>query len=143
MNKKVLIFAVFVIVILGVAFLWFIPKASLPTSSVSEKNGVVSEAALAVGETKLINGVQLTLNKIVNDSRCPIGVQCIQAGWVTANITLANAANQETVDIRSGTAPKAFNSFMISIIKIAPEKISTQEIKTSEYRLTFRVDVNK
>lgn len=145
MNKKIILIAV--IVVLGVAFFWSLPKtftgSNAPADNGSATSINVNEGTIVVGEAKRINGIQLTLNKIVNDSRCPIGVQCIQAGWVTANVTLKNGSVQETVDVRSGAAPKIFNSFSVSLLKVAPEKSSTQEIKLSEYRLTFRADATQ
>ena len=114
--------------------------SSFMEAGVSEGGSDAREGSIAVGETKLISGVKITVNSIVNDSRCPSGVQCIQAGWVTANITLKSDTDKETTEIRSGAAPKAFDSFKISLIKIEPQKISTQEISAQEYHLTFRVD---
>jgi hypothetical protein len=41
---------------------------------------------LSVGESAELDGLTITLEKILEDSRCPQGAQCIQAGTVRARI---------------------------------------------------------
>ena len=114
--------------------------SSFMEASASEGGSDAHEGTISVGETKLISGVKITVNSIVSDSRCPSGVQCIQAGWVAASVTLKSDTDKETIEMRSGTAPKAFDSFKVSLIKIEPQKTSAREIPAQEYQLTFRVD---
>ena len=114
--------------------------SSFTETSASEGGSDAHEGTIAVGETRLISGVKITVNSILNDSRCPSGVQCIQAGWVTTNVTLKSDTDTETIEMHSGAAAKAFDSFKVSLIKIEPQKISVREISAQEYRLTFRVD---
>lgn len=104
-----------------------------------EDLGDVTLGEVGVGKTVFINGVRITLNKIVQDSRCPVGVQCIWAGSVTANITLKSDTDSETTTIESNKPPKAFDSFLISIENITPSKVVSQEIAPQNYVLTFKV----
>lgn len=97
---------------------------------------------IGVGKSVFINGVRITLNKIVQDSRCPIDVQCIQAGWVTANVTLKSDTDKETRDISSNAAPVAFDSYKISIESIKPSRVANSTIEPENYLLTFRVRSN-
>ena len=117
--------------------------ADITEASAAEGGSIAEMGTLSVGETKLISGVKITVNKIVGDSRCPAGVQCIQAGYVTANVTLASDTDKETVDMNSNAAPKAFDSFAVSIVDVAPQKAASREISLSDYRFTFRVDALK
>lgn len=97
---------------------------------------------ISVGKNVFINGVRITLNKIVQDSRCPIDVLCIQAGWVTANVTLQSDTDKETRDISSNAAPIAFDSYKISIESIKPSRVANSTIEPENYLLTFRVRSN-
>ena len=97
---------------------------------------------IRVGETGFINGVRITFNSIVQDSRCPVDVQCIQAGWVTANVTLQSNTDKETKDIASNEAPTAFDSYQISIEDIKPTRMSTFNPLPGSYTLTFKVVSN-
>ncbi len=109
-------------------------------ASASEGGSDAKEGSIGVGETKLISGVKITLNSIVADSRCPAGVQCIQAGWVTANVSLLSDTDKETVNMNSNASPKGFDSFLVSIVDVTPKKTVSREIAPSDYRIMFRVD---
>ena len=95
---------------------------------------------IGVGETKYVDGIKITLNKIVSDSRCPLDVQCIQAGWVTANVTLLSDTDEETLDMSSNKPPKAFDSFQVSMIEVRPIRISTLMPTPDSYKIVFKVE---
>lgn len=97
---------------------------------------------IGAGKSSFINGVRITLNKIVQDSRCPIDVQCIQAGWVTANVTLKSNTDEETRDITTGKDPIPFDSYQISIEDVKPVRMAGSETKSENYLITFRVRSN-
>ncbi|MFA6354465.1 MAG: hypothetical protein WCX12_02155 [Candidatus Paceibacterota bacterium] len=97
---------------------------------------------IGIGKSVFINGVRITLNRISQDSRCPTDVQCIQAGWVTTNVTLQSDTDKETRDISSNAAPVAFDSFKISIESIKPSRVANSTPKPENYLITFRVKSN-
>lgn len=98
---------------------------------------------VAVGESIFVNGVRITLNRIVQDSRCAVNVQCVWAGNVTANVTLKSNTDNETRDIVSDAAPVGFDSYQISIVKVKPLPVAGPELlKPERYLVTFRVRAN-
>jgi hypothetical protein len=111
--------------------------APCPDIKPKPKPETATEGSVGVGETKNINGVSVTLNKIVEDSRCPSDVQCIWAGRLVANVTLETGGNTETLDLASDT-PKAFGTFLVSITNISPEKLSSNP--SASYKITFKVE---
>ncbi len=94
---------------------------------------------VSLGETKLINRVRITLNEITQDSRCPIDAVCIQAGSVTASVTLQSDTDQETVEITEG-ASIAFDVFRISILSVAPARMASQPFDETAYQIVFKVE---
>ncbi len=102
-------------------------------------NSNVTLSDVGVGKKVFINGILITLNKIVQDSRCPIDVQCIQAGSVTANVSLKSDTDSETIDIESDKPAVGFDSFLVSIKNIKPPKVSGQKTDPQGYILTFKV----
>jgi hypothetical protein len=93
-----------------------------------------------VGQTVFINGVKITLNKIVQDSRCPANVVCVWAGNVTANVTLQSNTDKETLDISSDKGATAFDSYQVSLEKVvSPSSKVDGETETADYVLTFKV----
>lgn len=99
----------------------------------------ITIGTVRLGETKLINRVRITLNEITQDSRCPIDAVCIQAGSVTASVTLQSDTDKETVEITEGTSV-AFDVFRISILSVAPARMASQPFDETAYQIVFKVE---
>ncbi|MES2014347.1 MAG: hypothetical protein V4437_00840 [Patescibacteria group bacterium] len=97
---------------------------------------------LRVGKTAYINGVKVTLEKIIQDSRCPVDVTCIRAGNVTLEVTLQSNTDTEKKTIISDDPPILFDSYQISIVKILPEPHSKVERHPADYVITLKVRSN-
>ncbi len=104
----------------------------LPTTTTTHNEGI------SLSETVVIHDVSITLNKVIADSRCPHDVQCIQAGSITANITLKHGMDKETVDLTS-SAPYTFSGRQISIVDATPFRMSGEIFKDREYKIVFAV----
>lgn len=95
----------------------------------------------AVGETERMGDVQITLEEVVADSRCPSDVQCITAGSVSVRVTLISDTGSEVYTMRSDESPHMFGAYQVSIVEVMPAReVSTQEINPASYRVTFRVE---
>lgn len=99
----------------------------------------VNDVVLGIGQTGKVGDLNIKLDAIVQDSRCPVGVQCVWAGQVEAKIMLTDVSKSEVVNISSGQAPHLFDGFNVSIISITPSRESKKEIMADEYRVTFHV----
>jgi heat shock protein HslJ len=110
------------------------------SGSVMFKKAESKNITLSIGEKSTVGDFTITLNKFVQDSRCPIDVQCIQAGAVTVNVTLTDGVKTETKNFPSDEAPQNFGVYKISIFGIEPARESTKEIADKDYKITFRVE---
>jgi hypothetical protein len=109
--------------------------------TVEPLTGTASDPTLGevtVGQSVLINGVRVTLNKVVSDSRCPKDVQCIWAGNVVVEVTLQSNTDKETIQMTSDKAPIAFDSYKVSIVAVASER-TVKNLLAKDYIITFRV----
>ena len=97
------------------------------------------EAILLPNQTVKVGALILTFNSVTGDSRCPLDVQCIQAGWVDVSITLNLSGKIETRTLSSADAPVEFGKYKISISAVSPESYSTKEIFAGDYRVTFKI----
>lgn len=93
---------------------------------------------LSVGETKTVNGVEITVNKIVEESRCPQDVVCIQAGRFVASVTLSTAISHGQHNIGTDK-PQVFGDKSVSITNAIPFPVSTKSVDPEDYRITFKV----
>lgn len=97
-------------------------------------------AVVGAGESALIGYVKVTLNEIVEDSRCPVDATCIQEGRVVANVTLESDTDQVTTNISTDDSPLAFDAFHVSIVDIVPARVVSHVPEQHEYRITFMVE---
>jgi len=101
------------------------------------------DVAVSVGQSKSIDGLVVELESIIGDSRCPVGVQCIQAGWVDASVSLSTTGEtSKTVNIRyaANTIPVKFGNYSVSIADVTPANISGKAISIAEYTVIFHVE---
>ncbi len=107
-------------------------------------SSVLSESSLVVGEVKQVAGLRLSLLNIVEDSRCPVGVQCIWAGRVVANVSVAGASWFDQVLVSSDTPVvlvKPDAQYTLQVVNIFPDAGAQSDRKA--YRLTFRVTTER
>jgi hypothetical protein len=74
--------------------------------------------------------------KVVEDSRCPKGVQCIQAGKLVVRTKLGNASWRETDDLTLGV-PFSTHGITVTLASAEPERVADQPIKAEDYRFIY------
>ncbi len=102
------------------------------------------EFALAINQTGRIQSenLQLTFWDVTEDSRCPVDVNCIQAGQATIKVQVSQQGNDLgemtlTTDLESNSM--TFDSYTLRLVGVEPDPVSTQTIDMSEYRVTLVV----
>lgn len=133
MGKYIVLTALLIVVGLGA---WYassrVPNDPVPTPS--EMTG-----SARIGERISLLGVSVTPLSVLEDSRCPANVNCIQAGTVRISVKLESALGTATQEFKLGQ-PVTTEAEAVTLLSVAPEKISTQEVQPSEYQFTFRVE---
>lgn len=108
--------------------------------------GLNEEFTLAPGQTASVNGtnVQLTFDRVSEDSRCPTDVNCIWEGDAVVVLRVKVEAEETTREVhtqgaepRSRTAP--VGDYVVTLVRLEPAPRSTGRIEASAYRATLRV----
>jgi len=115
------------------------PVSTTPSSTLIVPGYATDTVTIASGQTGELNGVEITVNSIGADSRCPVDVKCVWAGTLVVSVTLTDSARAEIRNLILNKPPYVFNGHQISIIAVTPERESTKDVKQDEYRITFRV----
>ncbi len=89
---------------------------------------------LALNETGESHGWSITPLLLVSDSRCPVDVQCIQAGTVEVRVRVGSST--EVVRLAE---PHVVAGGTITLVKVTPDMRSTARIAPSGYRFSFLV----
>ncbi len=111
-----------------------------PSGTTATTTPTTPETMFTIGLNKTGSGldVKITPLSIVEDSRCPSNVQCIQAGTVKVKALLVSGMGTSTEIFELGK-PITTESETITLIEVTPVKISTSSIILSQYQFTFRV----
>ncbi|MEM2149593.1 MAG: hypothetical protein QXR78_06680 [Nitrososphaerota archaeon] len=137
---KFFILALIAVAILSV-FILFLPGGEKFEISPS----LDEEFRLKVGEKALVRGVELVLviNKVIEDSRCPINVYCFWSGKVTVEISVAKRGRYvETVNLTMpGAEKRELDCYTIILTDVKPQREYPDrlEIPQSSYEITLKI----
>ncbi len=110
-----------------------------PTTKTPPVQPIVKDTVtLAMGETAVLSGISITPSEVIEDSRCPLGVMCIQAGRVRLRAIL-NIGSETGSPIFLVGEPVLTDNGTVTLIGVDPIKRRDVEIGNSDYHFTFKV----
>lgn len=159
MNKYVLISALVLIIIGGV---WVSSSGRVPTpgnqacpqeaklcpdGSAVGRTGpncefaacpaVVATSSATIGGNVTVNGTSIGILGLAEDSRCPVDVQCIQAGTVRVRASVDALNRDFTFTLGQ---PQEVGNVIITLASVIPsQKYSKQTLQPGDYQFTFTV----
>lgn len=92
-----------------------------------------------IGQTVTVGGPRVTPLALLEDSRCPQGVQCVWAGQVRINARVATGSSSSVREMTSGK-PVAVADGTLTLIDVQPAKRNESTIAPGDYRFGFRFD---
>ncbi len=103
------------------------------------------EAVLSVGESFTSDNITLKLIDVVEDSRCPAGVECIQAGRVTADLELTVDGKTSAISIRSDEGERRIGANYVTMVNVEPAAEEGKTLSATDYEITFYIteDIEK
>lgn len=117
---------------------------SFTTGSTYEVETIEPTTAASILEARIdlgasTSGVTIIPLEVLEDSRCPIDVICVQAGTVRLRAELQSGL---------GTAEQVFvlgqpittEAEIVTLTEVRPSRIADEEIVTGEYQFVFRVE---
>ncbi len=111
----------------------------LNNQSVSGKLG--DTITLTIGELAFyqVPGAYIRFDTITEDSRCPLNLECIWAGRVTARFTVQNkSGDTEQIEITqpgSDTLKDLFDGMILKLIEVFPYPVYPERITPEDYRI--------
>jgi hypothetical protein len=104
------------------------------TTTTTTTSGTVT---LTIGKSAAVNGTTIGVLSLSEDSRCPVDVQCIQAGTVRVRASV-NALNRDFTF--SLGQPQVVGNVSITLSAVIPaQKFSRVTVQPGDYRFTFTV----
>lgn len=105
------------------------PHVTTPVGDTVEQKKTV---VLRLNQKATFNGVTIVPTKLIEESRCPSDVQCIQAGRV---IVLVNEVQAEI------GKPFVVGNVRVTMTKATPYPVSTKQIGDTEYQFNFILEL--
>jgi len=99
---------------------------------------------LTVGQSAKVDGTTLTIafNGVTEESRCPVGVQCIWAGNAAVALSLADGSGAKTeASVNTTLDPHSarVSGYEISLVGVNPYPKQGMTIPRASYVATFHV----
>ena len=107
------------------------------TTSPSPDAGGLAYARL--GETVTVGGPRVTPLVLIEDSRCPQGVQCVWAGRVQIKATISTPTTKLTRELTLGE-PFPVADGTLTLAEVRPVHARDGAITPTDYRFGFRFD---
>ena len=113
-------------------------------SGSKSKVDLIQEFNIRPGTEVLVKktGLKLRFNGLVDDSRCPEGVDCIWAGNGKISLAVRQGRSKSvSFDLNTMTEPKSFKyeNYVITLVKLAPYPKKDKTIRKRDYRATLTV----
>lgn len=154
MNIKADITIIIALIVILAGILYFkggdepatpIPEKPTATSTTGggNSNGTETEAKDATITAKVnapasAIGVSIAPLEIIEDSRCPSDVVCIQAGTVRVRVKITDPNGERVlIAVLNTPIPSAYAT--ITLTEVEPEARAEIPIRTNEYRLKFEI----
>lgn len=134
------------LVLTGVGCIPSNPEDENPTPSSPIPEVTLSTPfTLTLNETIQVNtndasGLNVSFVAVENDSRCPIGAQCIWAGEATVQLNISSTTMPEQkISLKTNNQPVEFDGYLVTLIDLSP--IPTMDVKTDPngYRATLSI----
>lgn len=94
------------------------------------------EGPVRLGEIAAVDGPGVRPDRVIEDSRCPVDVQCIQAGQLIVRATVLGVGSSKQIDLKLGV-PAHVADGMLTLVNATPVPIAG-ETGTSAARFTFK-----
>jgi hypothetical protein len=117
---------------------------SSPTEPSNEQVGAPFD--LAAGHTASLDGgsLELKFERVAEDSRCPVDVQCIQAGDAVVVLAVTSRGTASTIELHAGVRePREGEAggYAVRLLDLKPVPRSTVTLRPEDY--VARLEVHR
>lgn len=126
-----------------ISFLILLPFLALTSCEFNEHDiELEKEFQLKPGKTYEFMGYELTL-KSINDSRCPLDVECVWEGEARLTFELeVEDADSSFVLSTQDKLEYRFSEYTLRLLDVAPYPVSDKDIDQEDYRISIRIETN-
>lgn len=105
--------------------------AAAPTAETT-----ASPARAGIGQTVYVDGIRVTPLQVIEDSRCPKGVQCVWTGRVRIGVRI-DSARAESRELELDK-PVHVADGALELVEVLPAPVAGRTVLPEDYRFGFR-----
>jgi hypothetical protein len=105
----------------------------------AERPAAPTSATVPVGRTAVLGPLRITPMSVVEDSRCPSAVVCVQAGAVRIATRIEVRGDRRTETLELDTPVEA-GAGCLRLAAVEPYPVQPGSVAPADYRLTYRVE---
>ncbi len=130
---------------IGIAvFIWHCLISGASFAQESSPPSLGEEFELAVHQTAQMTAenISVTFQEVLEDSRCPVDVTCIWAGLAKVSLQISVSGQEREISLSTSPPENSavFENYTFWLISVRPVPRSDQNIDSSAYFVTVRVD---
>lgn len=116
-----------------------LPLAAILTSACATVPAVRSDGSSVVrlGQTANLGGPQVTVLKVLEDSRCPIEVDCFWAGRVLLSVRIKLGSGTSTYQLGSNQ-PLQIADGVLELVETRPAFSNKRTLAPQDYRFAIK-----
>ncbi|MFD1951237.1 hypothetical protein ACFSGX_10725 [Sphingomonas arantia] len=93
------------------------------------------DGPVRLGQTADVGGPRVRVDRVIEDSRCPVDAQCVWAGRLIVRATVLGGTSSRQVDLTLGE-PMAIADGKLTLITAVSDRGTGQQAN-AQYRFTF------
>ncbi|MEE7546068.1 hypothetical protein HF319_02565 [Xanthomonas sp. Kuri4-1] len=94
------------------------------------------EGPVRLGEIAAVDGPKVRPDRVIEDSRCPVDVQCIQAGRLVVRATVLGGGWSKEIDLTLGV-PVQVADGQLTLVAATPAPATSTTAPAPDARFTF------
>ncbi|MDO7841854.1 hypothetical protein [Sphingomonas immobilis] len=95
------------------------------------------EGPVRLGQIAAVNGPHVRPEQLIEDSRCPVNVQCIQAGRLIVRATVLGGEWSRSVDLTLGVPVQVADGSLTLVSATSPLTAGKRRGNQRSYRFAF------
>jgi hypothetical protein len=133
------------LVILAFLILQLRPKTAVAPIGGADQNlqpllntSGTTSATLKLGDHITVGTVLLTPTEVLQDSRCAVGLQCVQAGTVVLAVNASSDSGVDVIQLPLGT-PIVQDGLTTTLTSVSPAPTAGGKISPGDYSFTLNI----
>ncbi|WP_203310313.1 hypothetical protein [Sphingomonas beigongshangi] len=95
------------------------------------------DGPVGIGQTAVVGGLHVHPDRVIEDSRCPVGVTCVWVGWVVLRATVSGGSWSKPMNLIL-SVPADVADGTLTLVSVTPARKKGETARTTPSRFAFQ-----